>query len=289
VLVTSHIESSLDAQTRTVVASARAMVEAGGPVPADELARAAHLSERTLRRAFDEVLGVGPRAFGQAVRTGTARDLLRSGSPVAQALADAGFGSVRGFYETTAKTLGMTPSRYAAGAPGERLTWTSLNTPVGVVLGVASDRGLCAVRIGPDLDLLLEEVGLEFSSAAFEADHDGLADIGAALALIAAGRPASDLPVDLRGTAFQAQVWSALRRIPLGQTRTYAEIAVEIGRPTAVRAVAGACARNKVALVVPCHRVVRTGGALGGYRWGLEVKRELLRAERVGVEAGGPS
>ncbi len=134
------------------------MVRAGGPLPSGELARLASVSERTLRRAFTELVGVGPRAFGQAVRTGTARDLLRAGNPVTDALLEAGFGSVRAFYETAAETMGMTPSSYAAGAPGERLMWTAVPTPVGTVLGVASARGLCAVRIGPELEPLLDQV-----------------------------------------------------------------------------------------------------------------------------------
>jgi AraC family transcriptional regulator of adaptative response/methylated-DNA-[protein]-cysteine methyltransferase len=254
------------------------MERAGGPLPTAELARGAAVSERTLRRAFTELIGVGPRAFGQAVRTGTARDLLRAGSPVTDALIASGFGSVRAFYETAAETMGMTPSSYAAGAPGERLGWTSVDTAVGTVLGVASARGLCAVRIGHDLEVLLAGVRAEFPRAELVAD-DELADVARALAALAVGHPAPQLPLDLRGTAFQARVWQALTRIPTGETRTYAEVALEIGRPTAVRAVAGACAANRLALVVPCHRVVRTDGGLGGYRWGLTVKRALLDAE----------
>lgn len=271
--------AGLEPVTRAVVLAARAVVAAGGPVPSGELARLVAVSERTLRRGFADLLGVSPRAFGHAVRTGTARDLLRAGSPVADALADAGFGSVRAFYQTAAGTMGMTPSSYAAGAPGETLTWTAVETAVGTVLGVAGARGLCAVRIGPDLAPLLADVQAEFPRAELVADHDGLAEVARALAALAAGHPAPALPLDLRGTAFQARVWQALTRIPAGERRTYAQVAAEVGSPTAVRAVAGACARNRLALVVPCHRVVRTDGGLGGYRWGLAVKRSLLEAE----------
>jgi AraC family transcriptional regulator of adaptative response/methylated-DNA-[protein]-cysteine methyltransferase len=268
-----------DPRADAVLAAATAMVRAGGPLPSAELARLASVSERTLRRAFTELLGVGPRAFGQAVRTGTARELLRAGGPVTEALLEAGFGSVRAFYETAAETMGMTPSTYAAGAPGERLTWTAVPTPVGTVLGVASARGLCAVRIGPELEPLLDQVRAEFPRADLVHDDEALGEVATALAALAAGHPAPQLPLDLRGTAFQARVWQALTRIPVGETRTYAQVAMEIGEPRAVRAVAGACARNRLALVVPCHRVVRTDGGLGGYRWGLTVKRELLDAE----------
>lgn len=262
-----------------VLTAATAMVRAGGPLPSAELARLASVSERTLRRAFTELLGVGPRAFGQAVRTGTARELLRAGGPVTDALLEAGFGSVRAFYETAAETMGMAPSAYAAGAPGERLTWTAVPTPVGTVLGVASARGLCAVRIGPELGPLLDQVRAEFPRADLARDDEALADVAKALAALAVGHPADELPLDVRGTAFQARVWQALTRIPAGETRTYSQVAKEIGEPTAVRAVAGACARNRLALVVPCHRVVRADGGLGGYRWGLTVKRSLLEAE----------
>lgn len=273
----------VDPRADAVLVAATAMVRAGSPRPSSELARAAAVSERTLRRAFTELVGVGPRAFGQAVRTGTARELLRAGNPVTDALLEAGFGSVRAFYETAAETMGMTPSTYAAGAPGERLTWTAVPTPVGTVLGVASARGLCAVRIGPELEALLDQVRAEFARAELVRDDEALADVARALAALAAGHPAPQLPLDLRGTAFQARVWQALTRIPLGETRTYAQVATEIGEPRAVRAVAGACARNRLALVVPCHRVVRTDGGLGGYRWGLTVKRELLDAEHGAI------
>ncbi|MCB2174782.1 MAG: methylated-DNA--[protein]-cysteine S-methyltransferase [Actinomycetales bacterium] len=280
-----------DPRAEAVLVAATAMVRAGGPLPSAELARLAAVSERTLRRAFTELVGVGPRAFGQAVRTGTARDLLRAGNPVTDALLEAGFGSVRAFYETAAETMGMTPSSYAAGAPGERLMWTAVPTPVGTVLGVASRRGLCAVRIGPELEPLLDQVRAEFARADLVRDDEALADVARALAALAVGHPAPELPLDVRGTAFQARVWQALTRIPAGETRTYSQVAKEIGEPRAVRAVAGACARNRLALVVPCHRVVRADGGLGGYRWGLTVKQSLLDAEHgtAGSEGREPS
>jgi AraC family transcriptional regulator of adaptative response/methylated-DNA-[protein]-cysteine methyltransferase len=264
-----------------VVAACRAMLAEGGPLPVAGLERAAGLPGRRLGAAFREVAGCTPRAFGDAVRTGAARTLLRDGR-VADAVFAAGFGSVRGFYETAAPTLGMTPSTYAAGAVGERLRWATTTTPVGELLAVAADRGLCAVRIGPDAAVLLHEVREEFPAADLIPAPDELAPLLSALAALAAGHgTGEELPVDLRGTAFQARVWAALRRIPAGATRTYAEVAADIGAPTAVRAVAGACAANRVALAVPCHRVVRTGGALGGYRWGVAVKQSLLDAERA--------
>lgn len=264
-----------------VVAACRAMVEGGGPLPATELCRLTGLSPRGLSRAFAAIVGTSARAFGNAVRTGTARRLLRAGEPVSEAIFGSGFGSVRGFYETAAPTLGMTPSVYAGGGAEETLAWTSVPTPVGWIMAVAGARGLCAVRIGEHVGSLLEEVREEFPSATLVPEHEALAEVAAALAGLAVGRrPADALPLDLRGTAFQARVWTALTRIPVGQTRSYTEIAAELGQPAAARAVAGACASNGLALVVPCHRVVRTDGALGGFRWGLTVKRALLDAER---------
>nr|WP_269809818.1 methylated-DNA--[protein]-cysteine S-methyltransferase [Kineosporia rhizophila] len=264
-----------------VIAACRAMRAHGGPLPAAQLRSITGLSQRGLSRAFAAVAGTSARAFGDAVRTGTARVLLRTGSPVTEAVFAAGFGSVRAFYDTAAPTLGMTPSSYARGAVGEHLSWTSVNTVVGTVLAVASARGLCAVRIGPHLPRLLDEVQTEFPAATFTPEHEALTDVASGLAALAAGHPAAAaLPLDVRGSAFQARVWSALRRIPAGETRSYGEVAAEIGAPTAVRAVASACARNRLALVVPCHRVVRSDGTLGGFRWGLSVKQSLLDHEK---------
>lgn len=265
-----------------VVAGCRAMVAAGGPLPRADLERVSGLAGRRLGRAFDQVLGVSPRAFGDAVRTGTARLVLRAHGQVSQAVWASGFGLVRAFYDTAATTLGMTPSAYAAGAGGEQLLWGSTSTPVGQLLAVASARGLCAVRIGSDVPALLAEVRTEFPAAHLQEAAGVLDDVLRALAVLATGGgPTHDLPVDLQGTAFQARVWSALRLIPPGQTRSYRQVAEAVGAPAAVRAVASACASNRVALVVPCHRVVRSDGALGGYRWGLAVKHALLDAEHT--------
>jgi AraC family transcriptional regulator of adaptative response/methylated-DNA-[protein]-cysteine methyltransferase len=263
-----------------VVRACRAMIVNGGPVPAAELQQLVGCSPRQLARDFARLVGASPRAFGHAVRTGQARSLLRTREQVVEAVFDAGYGSVRGFYETAAPTLGMTPSAYLSGGAGQQLRWTSIETEVGTVLAVAGDLGLVAVRIGPDAAALLDEVRGELPAALFVRADDDLADAARALRAIAEGHSAQlDLPVDVGGTAFQARVWAALRRIPTGQTRTYAEVAADIGAPSAVRAVAGACGANRVALVVPCHRVVRADGTLGGYRWGLAVKQQLLDAE----------
>jgi AraC family transcriptional regulator, regulatory protein of adaptative response / methylated-DNA-[protein]-cysteine methyltransferase len=278
-----HHTGATDAvKLQRVVRACRAMVEHGGPLPAAELQQVVGCSSRQLARDCAVLLDVSPRAFGHAVRTGHARSLLRSCDHLIDAIFEAGFGSVRGFYETSAPTLGMAPSAYASGGAGQLLRWTSVGASMGTVLAVVGDLGLTAVRIGPDQIGLLDEVRSELPAAhLIQADHE-LAEAAAALRALADGHPAQvDLPVDVGGTAFQARVWSALRRIPTGQTRSYAEVATEVGAPSAGRAVARACAANRLALVVPCHRVVRSDGTLGGYRWGLAVKQALIDAERA--------
>jgi AraC family transcriptional regulator of adaptative response/methylated-DNA-[protein]-cysteine methyltransferase len=261
-----------------VSAACQAMTDAGGPVTITELAAPLHCSTRQLQRDFIDVLGITPRQFGQALRTDRTRDALRSADTVLDAAFSAGYGSVRGFYEEAARRLGMTPSDYVAGAPEQVLVWSVARTEVGDVIAVATPRGLAAVRIGEESDLV-RDVQLEFPHATLERDDVAMADVMAALRALTRGAHAPEIPVDVHGTAFQARVWSALREIPAGETRTYTQVAESIGSPTSVRAVARACATNRVALAIPCHRVVRSDGSLAGYRWGLSVKQSLLASE----------
>jgi len=197
---------------------------------------------------------------------------------------DAAYGSKRGFYEEAGRRLGMPAREFVGGAPGHVLTWSVANVVIGehqrYVIAVASDNGLCAVRLGSDADELLAEVIADFPKAELVRDDEQFIEVMAALALLARGQAVQNqLPVDVQGTAFQARVWQAIVDIPPGQTRSYAHIAQAIGSPNAVRAVGRACATNSVALVVPCHRVVKSDGSLSGYRWGIELKAALLRAE----------
>jgi AraC family transcriptional regulator of adaptative response/methylated-DNA-[protein]-cysteine methyltransferase len=253
---------------------------AGGPVAVAVLADlASEASVRQLQRDFLDVLGISPRQYGQAVRADQARRALVDNDSVLDAVFDAGYGSVRAFYEGAAKRLGMTPAEYRAGAPGQVLLWSASESAVGWVVAAVTERGVAAVRIG-DVDTMLEELREEFPYAILERDDHSMADVMTALVALADGRQASQLPLDVRGTAFQARVWAALREIPSGQTRTYTQVAEQIGDPSAVRAVARACATNPAALTVPCHRVIRGDGSLAGYRWGLEVKARLMESER---------
>lgn len=255
------------------------MDEAGGPVPLDRLAGLAACSPRQLQRDFDSVLAVTPRQYGAQVRSGAGRRALRRSPTVLHAVHEAGYGSVRAFYEETARRLGMPPKSYAAGAPHLPLLWGATPSAIGDVAAVASPAGLCAVRIG-DRRSLATEIADEFARADLRRDDSAMADVMAALRMLAAGLDAPQLPVVAIGTAFQARVWAALREIPAGQTRTYTEVAAAVGAPGSARAVGRACATNPVALAVPCHRVVRADGNPAGYRWGLEVKRSLLALER---------
>ncbi len=274
-----------DAATERVARACRAMHEVGGPLRVSELADIAGCSSRQIQRDFAEVLGTTPVDYGRCVRTDTARMALRSTANVTDAIFDAGYGSVRAFYEEAARRLGMTPSDYAAGAPAHVLLWSVTPSQIGDIIAIASPRGLCRVVIG-DSTQLLEPTLSEFPGATLVRDDDAMVDVMRALTAIANGVDAPDLPMLVTGTAFQSRVWAALRQIPAGETRTYSEVAAAIGEPQAVRAVANACGANPTALAIPCHRVIRTDGSLGGYHWGLEVKEHLLTAERTGTHTG---
>lgn len=239
-------------------------------------------SERHLRRKFVEIMGVSVTTYARITRIERVRDSLQAKAPVTQAIVDAGYGSSRAFYDNGASQLGMAPRQYRDGGVGERIVFTSLATPIGAVVAAATARGVCAVRIGSDEATIIRELNVEFSNASLVRDDDALVDVARILAGAVRGEAgAASLPMDLEGTAFQMRVWDVLRRIPVGETRTYSEVAAHIGSPRAVRAVGSACAANPAAIAVPCHRVIRHDGTLGGYRWGLETKETLLNAEHV--------
>lgn len=267
---------------REVVAKACRML-AEGDDPVEAVADRLGWSQRHLQRLFRETTGVTMSAFRRQAQAERARQHLRDGRAVTEAVFAAGYGSTRAFYDHGAPQLGMRPTRYASGGRGETVRFTTFATPIGIVLAAVTDRGLCAVRIGDDAHGLVDELRAELPAATLT-DPDDDADLGRVvdvLAALADGRAAESLPLDVQGTAFQAEVWEAIKRIPAGATVTYAELAAAIGRPTSVRAVANAVGANRVALAIPCHRVVRTDGSGGGYRWGRERKQALLAAERA--------
>lgn len=255
----------------------------------EALGREAHLSPFHLQRSFKAVLGVSPKDFIEACRLDTLKAGLRKGGDVSGAIYDAGYGSASRVYERSAKRLGMTPKQYRAGGAGVELSYACAQTPLGALMMAASDRGLCFVQFGASEPVLMQQLRAEYPGAAFSEmparSREPFAQWMRALGEHLAGkRPALDLPADLRGTAFQMKVWNYLLKIPPGELRSYSEVAQGIGHPKAVRAVASACAANRVALVIPCHRVIRGDGGMGGYRWGMDRKRSLIdreRAERV--------
>jgi AraC family transcriptional regulator, regulatory protein of adaptative response / methylated-DNA-[protein]-cysteine methyltransferase len=245
-----------------------------------QLGKRVGVSPSHLQRTFKRIAGVSPRAYADARRQGVLRERLRSQVPVADAIYEAGYGSSSRVYEGANAQLGMTPGLYRNGAAGATIRYTILETALGTMLVAATERGLCRVTLGESPDALERSLGQEFPSASRTRDDDVLAPMAAALLARTEGRaPAAELPLDIRATAFQRQVWETLKRIPVGTTRSYSQVAASIGRPGAARAVARACASNPVAIAIPCHRVVRGDGELGGYRWGIERKRRLLEIE----------
>jgi AraC family transcriptional regulator of adaptative response/methylated-DNA-[protein]-cysteine methyltransferase len=267
------------------VARVRRACEAVGRRPdaawsSASLARAAGTSVVQLQRAFRSTLGIAPREYVAACRRRRFLDALRAGSSVTDAVYEAGYGSPSRVYGAI-HLPGMTPATYGHGGAGASIAWTTTGSPVGRILVAATGRGLCFVEMGASDASLVAALRREFPRASIASrPRRGLAPlVDAALAVAEARKVPTALPIDIRGTAFQWRVWQALTAIPRGETRTYAEIARAIGRPTALRAVARACAANPLALVVPCHRVVRADGAHGGYRWGGDVKSALLDRE----------
>jgi AraC family transcriptional regulator of adaptative response/methylated-DNA-[protein]-cysteine methyltransferase len=245
------------------------------------LAKATSVGEHQLLRTFKRVLGITPREYADACRTGRLKAALRSGNGVADAGFAAGYGSGSRVYERAASILGMTPARYAARARGETVKYTIARSSIGHVLVAATPRGICSITIGGDPAALERAVRTEFSGAALERTAGRLSTaVKAIIGNIEGTAPDPRLPLDVRATAFQTRVWRELQRIPRGVTRSYQEVARRVGRPGAARAVARACAANPVALVIPCHRVVRADGTPGGYRWGADRKERLLANER---------
>ncbi len=241
---------------------------------------------RRLARAFKRVLGITPRAYAEARRVSRFKQELKRGKRVSPALYEAGYSSTSRVYEHAHEQLGMTPATYARGGAGIGIAYATVPTSLGSLLVAATERGVCRVALGEDAAALDVELIAEFPAARVVPDESGKLHgwVAAILAYLDGSEPDLDLPLDIRATAFQRRVWQELQKIPFGETRTYAEVAQAIGQPRATRAVARACATNPAALVIPCHRVVREDGDLGGYRWGVERKRSLLERENADMQ-----
>src|SRR4051812_35165968 len=259
---------------------------AGERVTLAVLARAVGVSGFHLQRAFKRALGVSPREYQNAQRHHVLSDRLRKGDTVSRATYEAGFGSSSRVYESAARVMGMTPATLRKGATGERIQFGIVDSPLGRILAAYTERGVCSVKLGADDRALERDFRSEFPGADISSAGPAIHEWITAIVQSIAGGDISDIPIDARGTAFQWRVWKELQRIPRGTTLSYSDVARRIGNPKAVRAVAHACATNPVALVIPCHRVVREDGSLGGYRWGLERKEALLDLEQSGSRGG---
>ncbi len=245
------------------------------------LARAFRRSPFHLQRTFKSVLGVSPKAYIDACRLRQVKQNLQAGHSVTTSLYAAGYGSSSRLYERTATQLGMTPEKYRRGAVAAVVRFTIAGSPLGRMLIAATDKGICAIQFADSDDELQQGLMREFPFAVRRRDDAALAEWKTSLGRLIQGQEVpSSLPLDIRATAFQRRVWEYLQQIPRGETRSYSAVAKKIGMPKATRAVARACAMNPVAVAIPCHRVVREDGDLGGYRWGVERKEQLLEMEK---------
>ncbi|WP_443750177.1 bifunctional DNA-binding transcriptional regulator/O6-methylguanine-DNA methyltransferase Ada [Asticcacaulis solisilvae] len=271
-----------DGRADMIAAACRAIETAEDEPSLDVLAAEAELSPFHFHRVFKAATGLTPKAYAKAHRRKRVREELGKGGTVTEALYDAGFGSNGRFYAETNAMLGMTPKRFKAGGADTEIRFAVGESSLGPILVAESDLGIVAVTLGDDAGSLVRELQDRFPNARL-IGGDAAFEKRVAKVVGAVEKPGTgkDLPLDIRGTAFQQRVWSALRQIPAGDTVTYAELAEKIGDPKAVRAVAGACAANTLAVLIPCHRVIRTDGSLSGYRWGVERKRDLLAREGV--------
>jgi AraC family transcriptional regulator of adaptative response/methylated-DNA-[protein]-cysteine methyltransferase len=246
------------------------------------LAAHAGLSASHLQRTFKSVMGITPRQYAEARRTNRFKAGIGRGASVTNAMYDAGYGSSSRLYERATAELGMTPATYRRGGSGAAIDYTIVMSPLGRLLVAATEKGVCSVTLGASDSVLETNLLSEFPAARLQRNDGPLTGwVNEILEHLAGKQPHFNLPLDIQSTAFQRKVWEALQAIPYGSTRSYGEVATAIGRPTAVRAVARACATNPVALVIPCHRVIREDQSLGGYRWGLERKQKLLAQERL--------
>ncbi|MCC7250758.1 bifunctional DNA-binding transcriptional regulator/O6-methylguanine-DNA methyltransferase Ada [Hyphomicrobium sp.] len=270
-----------DTHAAKVAAACRLIERAEEPPSLEALAEAAGLSRYHFHRVFKAAMGMTPKAYAAAHRLKRIRETLHEGSStVTAAIHDAGFNSASRFYAQSDGALGMTPSDFQRGGNGTEMRFAVGQCSLGAILVAATARGIAAILLGDDPDALVRDLEERFPKAVLiGVDQEFEDTVAKVVAFVEAPGTGLDLPLDVQGTAFQHRVWEALRQIPPGTTVTYAELADRIGKPAAVRAVASACAANRIAVAIPCHRVVRTGGALSGYRWGVARKRTLIERE----------
>jgi AraC family transcriptional regulator, regulatory protein of adaptative response / methylated-DNA-[protein]-cysteine methyltransferase len=247
----------------------------------EKISHEVNVSQFHLQRVFKKLMGITPRQYAEARRSQKFKERVKAGESVTVAMYEAGYGSSSRLYEKASRQLGMTPATYGKGGAGMKIDYAIAECPLGRLLVASTERGICSVTLGDRDEELLEKLQAEYPKAEIEPAEARLREqVQTLLSYLEGEMPHPALPLDAQGTAFQKRVWEELRQIPAGDTASYGEIARRIGQPSATRAVARACATNPVAIVTPCHRVIRENGELGGYRWGIERKRRLLEMEK---------
>lgn len=279
------LDAATDHQHREIIEhvcrAIDSQLEEEGPITLSDLSNRFSISPYHLQRTFKRIMGITPRQYAEARRLDRLKSRLKSEENVSKAIYDAGYGSSSRLYERADGHLGMTPTAYRNGGRQMSIGYTVADCSLGKLLVAATERGICAVSLGDSEDALRAELLREYPAAEVHRDDAGLSQwVGSILGHLQGAQPHLDLPLDVQATAFQWRVWRELQSIPYGKTYSYSQIAQALGRPTAARAVARACATNPAALVIPCHRVVKENGGLGGYRWGIDRKQRLLARER---------
>jgi AraC family transcriptional regulator, regulatory protein of adaptative response / methylated-DNA-[protein]-cysteine methyltransferase len=268
-----------------IVLQACELLETEEQISLEDLSAAVDLSAAHLQKMFKEIIGVSPKKYAEAKRLEKFKSELKDGNDVTSAMYEAGFNSSSRLYEKVSEKLGMTPKTYAKGGKNMKINYTITDCDLGKLLVARTEKGVCAVTFGDESKTLTENLFNEYSKAEIAENNTNLKDyVEAILANLQGTNKTLDLPIDLQATAFQMRVWDILRKIPYGETVSYQQVAENLGNKNAVRAVATACASNRVALVIPCHRVVRSNGELSGYRWGIARKKQLLEQELLKSE-----
>jgi AraC family transcriptional regulator of adaptative response/methylated-DNA-[protein]-cysteine methyltransferase len=275
-----QLAKTIDPRVESIVRACE-LLEREENISLEELSADLGLSAYYLQRTFKEIIGVSPKKYAENIRLQKFKGEIRQGRDLVTAMYESGFGSSSRLYENISDKLGMTPKTYQKGGKGMKIDYAITDCELGKMLVARTDKGVCAVTFGDDQNVLTEKLFAEYPQATISADETNLKEYVEAILQNLAGRNKRIvLPIDVQATAFQMQVWEALRKIPYGETVSYKELAEKLGNAKAVRAVARACATNRVAVVIPCHRVVGSDGNLSGYRWGVERKRKLLDAEK---------
>lgn len=270
-----------DIDSARIIAACRAIEQADDTPSLDDLAQTAGLSPSHFQRLFASRVGVSPKVYAQAIRDAKVRHALEDGQSVTRAIFDAGYGSSSRFYERSGKVLGMPPSAYRKGGKGLSIRYATGESFLGPIIAAFTEHGVCAIEFGETRDTMVQALHARFPQADItpgSTDLDAL--VTEVTEFLKSPDTGLDLPLDIQGTAFQQRVWQELQNIPAGETRTYTDIAEALDMPTSVRAVATACASNRLAMAVPCHRVLRKSGELAGYYWGLDKKKALLKNEQ---------